>query len=35
MFVSSIKSLFFIFFFWSAAGGAGDGPDHVFVGGLP
>ncbi len=29
------KSLFFIFFFWSAAGGAGDGPDHVFVGGLP
>lgn len=35
MFVSSIKSLFFVFCFWSAAGGAGDGPDHVFVGGLP
>lgn len=35
MFVSSIKSLFFVFCFWSAAGGAEDGPDHVFVGGLP
>jgi hypothetical protein len=27
--------IFRFFFFWSAAGGAGDGPDHVFVGGLP